>query len=294
MSKSSFTGLGGRTGRALAVLALGLFVALGLSALPSGGSLAQSDGRVLRDVEYGANPMQTMDIYLPPKLDDPPAILMLHGGAWMVGDKTVDDVVANKTRHWLDRGYVFISVNTRLMPEADPLEQAEDLAAALAAAQSMAGSWGGDPGRFVLMGHSSGGHLAALLAADPDIASRNGAVPWLGTVVLDGGYDISELMGRKHMAFYDKVFGDDPEFWRDASPLHRLADPPAPMLLVCSSLSATACPRAEAFADRVGDLGGRATVLPEALSHSAINADLGLAGKYTDSVDMFLASVGLL
>ena len=249
---------------------------------------------VLRDVEYGPDFLQTMDVYLPPVLDDPPVILMLHGGAWMAGDKSVENVFARKAVHWLDKGYVFISANTRLMPQADPIEQAEDLAAAIAAAQSMAGSWGGRPDRFVLMGHSSGGHVAALVAADPAIAGNHNVTPWLGTVILDSGaFDVPGIMSAPHLRFYDFAFGKDPDFWRNSSPAYRLATAPAPMLLVCSSLSRNACARARAFAGKAETAEGRATVLPVRLSHMAINGELGTSSAYTEAVDTFLKSLGL-
>lgn len=267
---------------------------------PSGRSMAQSDVparsdfEVIDDVAYGPSPSQRMDIYLPPDLQNAPALLMVHGGAWMVGDKATADVVANKARHWLAKGYVFISVNTRLVPEADPIEQAEDVARALAAAQSMSGVWGGDPDRFALIGHSSGGHVVALLAADPEITTAQDARPWLGTIVLDsGGFDMPEIMGRRHMDFYDQAFGADPDFWRAASPTHRMAVAPDPMLLVCSSLSKTSCPQAQTFAEAVAETGGRATVLPVALSHMALSNDLGLPGSYTGAVDSFLEELSL-
>jgi acetyl esterase/lipase len=144
------------------------------------------------------------------------------------------------------------------------------------------------------MGHSSGGHVAALLAADPDIAALNGATPWLGTVVLDsGGYDVPRIMNAQHMRFYDQAFGDNPAFWRESSPIHRLSGTPAPMLLVCSSRSRNACDWADDFAEKIDESGGGATVLPIALSHMAINNDLGLPGQYTEAVDSFLKSLGL-
>ncbi len=65
------------------------------------------------------------------------------------------------------------------------------------------------------------------------------------------------------------------------------------MLLVCSSRSRNACSWAEDFAGKVKGTGGQATVLPVALSHMAINSELGLPGGYTEAVDSFLSSLGL-
>ena len=214
---------------------------------------------------------------------------MVHGGGWAIGDKTAIGVVANKVARWLPAGFVFISANYRLLPGADPLRQADDVAAALAAAQSGAPSWGGDPARFILMGHSAGAHLVALLAADPATAASHGAIPWLGTVALDSAaLDIVEIMTGPHYPLYDRAFGSNPDGWRRASPIHRLAAPPSPMLLVCSSRRADSCPQAQAFSAKASSLGGRAAVLPVALSHGEINRALGLPGSYTESVDAFV------
>lgn len=73
-------------------------------------------------------------------------IFMVHGGAWMIGDKGNKGVVDNKVKRWAPQGFVFISANYRLCPAADPLKQARDVARALAFAQSQAGSFGADPG----------------------------------------------------------------------------------------------------------------------------------------------------
>ncbi|MBZ5664150.1 MAG: alpha/beta hydrolase [Acidobacteriia bacterium] len=123
--------------------------------------------RLLRNVAYGPGAAYKMDIYLPAHPKGTAILFMVHGGAWTVGDKTMARVVANKAAHWLPEGFIFVSTDYRLLPAADPLEQANDVAKALAFAQSQAKSWGGDPSRFVLMGHSAGAHLVTLLAADP-------------------------------------------------------------------------------------------------------------------------------
>jgi acetyl esterase/lipase len=252
--------------------------------------------QTLRDLAYGDDVHQRIDVYLPAQASGrAPVIFMVHGGGWRRGDKGMDRMVTNKMSHWVPAGVVFVSVNYRMLPEADPLQQADDVARALAFAQGKAASWGADPARFVLMGHSAGAHLVALLAADPSIAQRQGAAqPWLGTVALDsGGYDIVKVMQGRHFPLYDEAFGRDPAFWRQASPLHRLAGTPAPMLLVCSSQRRVSCPQAQEFAARIARQGGRAQVLPQPLSHREINESLGLPGGYTDAVDAFLRGLGL-
>jgi acetyl esterase/lipase len=251
-----------------------------------------AETRVERDVAYGADPAQRLDVYRPKDGVNAPVIFMVHGGGWTRGDKRSANVVANKAAHWLPKGYVFISTNYRMTDGVTPLDEADDVARALAFAQRHAKSWGADPDRFVVMGHSAGAHLAALLAAAPDIGRRRGVKPWLGTIALDSAaYNVVQVMEGPHLPLYDEVFKTDRALWKAASPTLRLHSRPAPMLLVCSSRRKDSPAQAMGFAARVTALHGRATVLPEDLSHGEINATLGTPGAYTDAVDAFLRSL---
>src|SRR5205085_12599850 len=103
--------------------------------------------RVIRDVAYGTDPLQKLDVYIPPNAKNAPVIFMVHGGGWNRGDKSSKTVVENKLAHFASRGFLFISVNNRLLP-TDPIQQAKDVARALAFAQSKAAAWGGDPAKL--------------------------------------------------------------------------------------------------------------------------------------------------
>jgi len=235
-----------------------------------------------------------MDVYRPANAQNAPVIFMVHGGGWRRGDKEAAGVVNNKVQYWLPKGYVVMSVGYRLVPQVTPLGEADDVARALAFAQGKAKAWGADPARFVLMGHSAGAHLVTLVSADPAIATRAGAGPWLGTVALDSGaYDVVQIMEQRHFSLYDEAFGNDRELWRAASPTLRLARAPVPMLLVCSSRRADSCAQAGAFAQKATSFGGRVKVAPVDLRHGNINAQLGTPGELTAQVDAFLHSLKL-
>jgi acetyl esterase/lipase len=261
-----------------------------LLALASANAESQN---VMKDIAYGEAPAQKMDVYLPAHTEHAPVIFMVHGGGWRRGDKAAENVVKNKVARWVEQGYVFISVNYRMLPEADPLMQADDVARALAAAQTRAAEWGGDPDKFILMGHSAGAHLVALLGAGPARAQGLGARPWLGTVVLDSAaVDVAQIMQRRHMRLYDEAFGKDAAFWKSASPIQQLSAEAKPMLLVCSTTRRDKpCDAARAFAEQATALGVRAEVSGQALPHGEINHNLGLPGAYTDTVERFMRSL---
>lgn len=246
-----------------------------------------------RDLAYGADPRQKLDVYWSATATGAgrPVLLMVHGGAWRLGDKGAAAVCTNKVGHWVPRGWVFVSANYRL-EAVTPLDQARDVARALAFIQREAARWGADPARVVLMGHSAGAHLVALLAAAPDLARAEGAAGWRGTVCLDSGaYDVVEIMTRRHARFYDRAFGRDPALWHAASPLRRLHGSPGPLLLVCSSRREQSLRMGRDFHARIRAAGGRVELLAEPLSHRAINETLGQDNDYTRKVDAFLASL---
>ena len=130
------------------------------------------------DLAYGPEPAQCLDAYLPAGRPTGAILVIVHGGAWAIGDKANPGVVAAKVAHWLPSGVVVVSVNYRLLPLAGVLQQAGDVARAIAFVQKRAAGWQADPARLVVVGHSTGAHLAALLAADPALARgrRRGAM----------------------------------------------------------------------------------------------------------------------
>jgi len=243
-------------------------------------------------LQYGPDAAQRLEVYLPDQPRGAPVLVMVHGGAWRFGRPDAPGVVDNKVAHWVrERGFVFVSVGYRLVPQADVRAQAQDVASALADVQELAPGWGADPKRVVLMGHSAGAHLVALLSADPAIARDRDAQAWVGSVVLDSAaLDTVGLMQAPHARLYDQAFGDDPALWRAVSPTARLQPGSSvPMLLVCSSLRRDdSCGQSQRFASLVKAQGGQAQVLPQSLSHMEVNAQLGQPSDYTAAVDRFI------
>ena len=270
--------------------------AAGAADLSAGNDEAGIGIRTITDLAYGDADGQRLDVYLPPggaatNRADAPILVMVHGGAWMFGDKTSRGVVGHKLERWVANGWILVAVNTRLVPRAGPAEQADDVARAVAFVQRHAAAWGGDADRLVLMGHSAGAHLVALLSAAPARAAALGVRRWPLTVALDSAaLDVAAFMSGPHSGYYDRAFGRDAAGWAHASPTARLAADATPMLLVCSTVRrAGSCSAAHRFAAKLRSLGVHAEVLPVALRHIAVDAELGLPGAYSDAVDAFIA-----
>lgn len=281
----------------LAVLALTLLGVSVASQPPSAnaGTPWLPDGATLvQDVSYGTSDAQLLDVYHGAAHATPgPVLLLVHGGGWRSGDKAMPDIVRSKVRHWLPRGFVVVSVNYRMSTDVTPLDEAGDVAAALAYVQRHADEWGGDPAKVVLMGHSAGANLVAQVTANPALQLAAGTRPWLGTVALDSAaYDVPRLMSGPHQKTYDKAFGTDEELWRRASPTLNVGGTPHPVMLVCGTWPES-CGQADGLAGALAKSGSPVTLFKTFLNHGQVNASMGTPGALTDATDSFLRGLGL-
>ena len=267
-----------------------LATARAASVLPGKPPVVPAGTRMLRDDSYGADPRQTFDVYLPAVTEGAPVILFVHGGGWANGNKDNPGIVENKAAYWLPKGYVLVSTNYRMRPDTAPLQQARDVASALAKVQKLGPQWNANPARVTLMGHSAGAHLAVLIGASSDLWRDAGASRPLAVVSLDSGaLNVPQTMAQPPLpGVYKRAFGDNQADWIAASPYHQLTADASPMLIVCSSRRRDVCAQSDAFKQKAASLGVRVQVLPENLSHAEINRDLGKTSAYTEAVDGFL------
>ena len=141
---------------------------------------------------YGADARQTLDIYRPkaPGAKPLPLVVFVHGGRWSSGSKEEYRFVAAGLA---SRGAVVVVPNYRLYPTVRMAEAADDLAHAVAYAQDHALALGADPRHVVLMGHSAGAQLAALVAYDGRWLKGAGARPVRAFAGFAGPYDFLPL-----------------------------------------------------------------------------------------------------
>jgi arylformamidase len=271
--------------RFLALLALVL-----LAAMPAAAQRTPfPDGTV--EISYGSDARQRLD-FTPPARPVAPLVLFIHGGAWSLGDKAM---AGHMAAHFHQNGYAFASVNYRLVPDANPQQQAEDVAAAIARLLDDARRLGIDRDRVMIMGHSAGAHLAALVGTDPFYLGAHhlpiSAVK--GVVLLDGaGYDVAAQMrfaGPLLRSMYHRAFGDDPAFQARVSPIAQAAAPNAGRFLIFHIAS-----RADSGAQsaRLGALlnaaGTPAEVVSVEGSHAEIFRQFGRPGhRATELTDAF-------
>ncbi len=124
--------------------------------------LLAAEPKIHRDLAYGEpnNERQTLDVYAPAEGVNHPVVVWIHGGGWHSGDKKE---VQKKPQAFTDKGFVFVSINYRLLPHVTIKQMAGDVAKAIRWTHDHAKDYGGDPDTIFVMGHSAGAQLAALV-----------------------------------------------------------------------------------------------------------------------------------
>lgn len=277
---------------------IGLFAFAGALAFEGLGTSvnAQSSSRAVSSVIYGTHPRQQVDIYAPKDaVDDLPVVLFVHGGGWSMGNR---QNVEAKPRHFTSSNTIFASTGYRLVPQVSVEDQAKDIGAAVQALVGQASTIGVDQSRIVLMGHSAGAHLAALVATDPQYAGDAfGSIK--GVILLDGaGYDIAATMdaaGPRRWQMYNAAFGSDPQRHTALSPVTHVGGKDAPnWLALYVERRRDSRAQSQALMNALTQAGANASALAIAdTNHRRMKTQLGTqeGAAQTEAVDAFLEMV---
>jgi acetyl esterase/lipase len=138
-------------------------------------SAAVSVCKRIAQQHYGPDYRQSLDIYLPTPTEAlAPVLVFAHGGAWTNGYKEWMGLMAPALN---EAGIVFVSVSYRLAPDCTWEAMVQDCISAIAWVGRNIRSFGGDPKRIAVGGHSAGGHLMALAALRQDLLLASGFDP---------------------------------------------------------------------------------------------------------------------
>ena len=206
-------------------------------------------GEVRRDIEYGtANGKRLLlDAYVPAGEGRRPAVVMIHGGGWRVGDKASWQPEAERLAA---RGWVAFSINYRLdEPVVFPAE-IDDAQAAVRWVRANAAEYRVDPDRIAAIGESAGGHLTAMLATLGDGGSRiRVGAAWSPPV------DFTALAGSRGDGWAAPLFGctrsSCPDLLARSSPVNHVDAGDAPLYLANSTEELVPLSQAQAMAEKL-------------------------------------------
>ncbi|MEO6153494.1 MAG: alpha/beta hydrolase [Croceibacterium sp.] len=126
---------------------------------------------IRRDLAYGADPLQKLDVYTAAGKagGKRPVLLFVHGGGFVGGTKHGAFQPDNMTLWAAKQGMVGVNINYRLAPANRWPAAAQDLAEAIRWTRANAARFGGDPDRIVLFGHSAGANHVADYVGHPEL-----------------------------------------------------------------------------------------------------------------------------
>lgn len=180
---------------------------------------------VSRDIAYGSDPLQKLDVFAPTaKHARLPVLLFVHGGGFTRGDKHGPFYPDNVTLWAAKHGMVGVNINYRLAPANPWPAGADDLARAVIWTRANAAKFGGDPNRIVLFGHSAGANHVADYVAHPEVRGTEFASV-RGAILLSPNY--APALGPRPNAYY----GSDAAVQTLGAQIDRLRHSPVPLFI---------------------------------------------------------------
>jgi acetyl esterase/lipase len=270
-----------------------------LTALLLASPVLADEPKVYRGLPYAEpkNERQMLDVYAPTEGKHHPVVVWIHGGGWRRGDKSE---MHHKPKAFVDKGFVLVSINYGFVPQVTVKEIAQDVAKAIRWTHDHAKEYGGDPNTLIVMGHSAGAQLAALVCTDDRYLKAEGLSLALvkGCVPVDGDtYDVPmqiKTVEEKRAKSYRTTFGDE-QSQKDLSAVTHVAKgkhiPPFLILYVADHPETKA--QSQRLVKALQEAGISAQAYPaEGKNHTTLNNDLGLPGdRPTQEMFRFLSAV---
>ena len=197
---------------------------------PSSGYMLQ------RDIAFGDDPRQKLDIYAPTAMTRPaPVLIFLYGGSWQSGDK---DSYRWIGQTFASQGIVTVIADYRTYPPAHFPDFVVDAALALRKVHESIADYGGDPARVFVAGHSAGAYNAVMLASNPKyLRDAGGDLSWIaGVIGIAGPYDFLPMKDPDIIALFGGA--NDP----NTQPINFIDGKRPAMLLVAGTADETVSP----------------------------------------------------
>jgi acetyl esterase/lipase len=186
---------------------------------------APKDGvTVGKNLPYGEDSQQVLDVYQPIWRNGAPVVIFIHGGAYVQGDKDRYGEMYGNVATWFARqGALGLNANYRLAPAAKWPSSADDVRGMVKWAKENAAKFGGDGRRIYLIGHSAGATHVASYIFDKSLQPADG--PGVsGAVLISGRYRIAYDPADPNVKNMQAYFGEDASAYSARSPITHIRD----------------------------------------------------------------------
>jgi acetyl esterase/lipase len=233
---------------------------------------------VARDLPYGTEDRQVLDVYTRQDVPSKGVVIFVHGGYWDNGSKNDYPFLADSLT---EQGYTTVVVNYRLVPTVTFPSYVADVALAVKWTFENSTAYGGNAENIFLMGHSAGAHIAALVAFDErylqDIGLSNKDLR--GFIGFAGPYDFLPVAPDdvRSIAALGPI-----ETYPDTQPINFVDNTDPPAFLAVSPSDTTVNPKNTLrFAERIREVGGSVEEHSyDGVDHVTILGSLGRASRF--------------
>lgn len=188
-----------------------------------------------KDVVYGRSADDTnlkLNIFVPnhSAKKELPVLIFVHGGNWNSGNKNAYGFIG---RNFAKKDVITVIPSYTLSPKSDVEQMTNEIATAVRWVQKNIKKYHGDPKNLFVTGHSAGGQLVANAVLNPKFGIDENSVS--GIILNDAaGIDMKDYLEKNPPTTADDylaTWSNDPEKWREASPIYFLDRSSPPFLI---------------------------------------------------------------
>lgn len=198
-------------------------------------SISSCSTKKIKNITYQTSvqnkPLQ-LNVFVPrkAKADQLPVLLFVHGGNWNSGNKNIYGFFG---RNFAKKDVITVIPSYTLTPNANYDQMTQEIADAMKWVKDNIANYGGNPHKIFVTGHSAGGHLVALATMNPKYGVQQGTVS--GIILNDAaGLDMNNYLEQNPPTNEDDylaTWSNNPEEWKNASPIYFLNNETPPFLI---------------------------------------------------------------